>query len=323
MKNSVCAIVITYNRKYLLLECLEALRKQTRPIQGIYLIDNSSTDGTPELLLEEGYFGELPSQKVIEPWEKEFTIQNLTDGSPIKLHYVRKHENTGGAGGFYEGVKRGFERGYDWLWLMDDDAEPKKDTLDKLFLHKSETDVCLCPIILGFNGQYQLYHHKKINKIIMLDKPISDNLKELKDKIEIDANAFVGPLINRIVIDKIGFPIKEMFIWGDDTEFTYRIKQKYKIYLIKDSIILHKDNNLGINGRMQATQRWKLFYYFKNKIFFIRIYSPLNIISYMYYVYKASRTTAGLVLKHRDYKNCSLPLKGIILGFKGKILHIS
>jgi rhamnopyranosyl-N-acetylglucosaminyl-diphospho-decaprenol beta-1,3/1,4-galactofuranosyltransferase len=121
MSDSVCAVVVTYNRKNLLIECLEALRKQTRPIQGIYLIDNASTDGTPELLLEKGYISELPPENLKEPWEKEFIIQNLTNGEEIKLHYVRMHENTGGAGGFYEGVKRGYERGYDWLWLMDDD----------------------------------------------------------------------------------------------------------------------------------------------------------------------------------------------------------
>ncbi|MCD6105633.1 MAG: glycosyltransferase, partial [Thermosipho sp. (in: Bacteria)] len=43
-KETVCAVVVTYNRKELLLECLEALRKQTRPLDAIYLIDNASTD---------------------------------------------------------------------------------------------------------------------------------------------------------------------------------------------------------------------------------------------------------------------------------------
>ncbi|MGC9079983.1 MAG: glycosyltransferase, partial [Nanopusillaceae archaeon] len=101
MNNSVCAVVVTYNRKELLSECLEALKRQIKPIQGIYLIDNASTDGTPELLLEKGYINELPPKSLSEPWEKEFEIKNLTDGNPIRLHYVRMHENTGGAGGFH------------------------------------------------------------------------------------------------------------------------------------------------------------------------------------------------------------------------------
>ena len=51
----VAAVVVTYNRKELLMECLEALLRQTRPLQAIYIIDNASTDGTPELLHREGY----------------------------------------------------------------------------------------------------------------------------------------------------------------------------------------------------------------------------------------------------------------------------
>ena len=31
-KETVCAVVVTYNRKELLIECLNALCKQTRPI---------------------------------------------------------------------------------------------------------------------------------------------------------------------------------------------------------------------------------------------------------------------------------------------------
>jgi GT2 family glycosyltransferase len=54
-KETVCAVVVTYNRKNLLIECLEGLRKQTRPVDAICLVDNASTDGTPDLLLEKGY----------------------------------------------------------------------------------------------------------------------------------------------------------------------------------------------------------------------------------------------------------------------------
>ena len=118
-KETVCAVVVTYNRKTLLLECLEALRKQTRPVDGIYIIDNASTDETPEVLKESGYIPELPPSELAEPYEIEHQISNLVNGEPIKIFYVRMHENTGGAGGFYEGVKRGYEKGYDWLWLMD------------------------------------------------------------------------------------------------------------------------------------------------------------------------------------------------------------
>jgi len=107
-KEKIAAVVVTYNRKDLLKECLDALLNQTRPLDSIILIDNASTDGTPEFLKEKGYLD-----------------------NP-KIDYVRLPENTGGAGGFHEGVKRGYEKGYDWLWLMDDDALPEKSSLNNL-----------------------------------------------------------------------------------------------------------------------------------------------------------------------------------------------
>ena len=96
----VAAVIVTYNRKELLCECLDALLAQSFPLAGIVLIDNAGSDGTGALLKEKGY---------------------LESGL---CKYIRMEVNTGGAGGFHEGVKRAYDEGYDWLWLMDDDVEP-------------------------------------------------------------------------------------------------------------------------------------------------------------------------------------------------------
>lgn len=39
MKEKICAVVVTYNRKDLLVECLNALKNKTYPLDGIYIID--------------------------------------------------------------------------------------------------------------------------------------------------------------------------------------------------------------------------------------------------------------------------------------------
>ena len=43
-------MVVTYNRKVMLEECLEALLRQSRPVDTILLVDNHSTDGTLEMI---------------------------------------------------------------------------------------------------------------------------------------------------------------------------------------------------------------------------------------------------------------------------------
>lgn len=319
MNSSVCAVVVTYNRKNLLIECLEALRRQTRPVQGIYLIDNASTDETPELLLEKGYISELPPQNLREPWEKESGISNFTDGNIINLHYVRMHENTGGAGGFYEGVKRGYEKGYDWLWLMDDDAEPKENTLEKLLTYDKFDILCMCPLVINKeSNKVQNYHHKDFN-FYMLDIPIlsKTNIEDYQDKVfSIKANAFVGPLIRRRTVDLAGFPDPELFIWGDDTDYTYRIYRKGKIILVGSAIMLHKDNPV-VQEYINRNQLRKIYYGFRNKIRFIKLYSKYNFLAYVYFSYKAIKVSLSLLIKYKivDNFNFLLPIKGIKDGF--------
>jgi rhamnopyranosyl-N-acetylglucosaminyl-diphospho-decaprenol beta-1,3/1,4-galactofuranosyltransferase len=119
-KETVCAVVVTYNRKNLLLECLEAIRRQTRPVDGIYIIDNASDDGTPELLKENGYIPELPPFNLPEPYEIEHKISNLVDGNHINIFYVRMHKTQVEQGDFMKESKedmREVTTGYG-LWMM-------------------------------------------------------------------------------------------------------------------------------------------------------------------------------------------------------------
>lgn len=308
MNDSVCAVVVTYNRKNLLMECLEALRKQTRPIQGIYLIDNASTDGTSELLLEKGYISELPPQNLKEPWEKEFSITNFTDGNSIKLHYVRMHENTGGAGGFYEGVKRGYEKGYDWLWLMDDDAEPKEDALEILSLYFKNNDVVgLAGSVLLPDGNIAIYHRGKINlKDIFPLIQIPLNLKEYqKQVIEIDMASFVGLLVKRDAIENIGFPKKEFFIHHDDVEYCIRLRTIGKIFLIPNSVILHKEaakarmekSFLGRKSmRIEFNKFWLSYYGMRNLVWLGKQYSENKLLFYMQMIKNLIRLLVGVIL---------------------------
>lgn len=261
-KETICVVVVTYNRKLLLLECLESLLKQMHPLDAIYLIDNASTDGTPEVLKEKGYIkGILSGQK--EPIEAEHTINMLFDGNKdrqVKVHYVRMNENTGGAGGFYEGVKRGYEKGYDWLWLMDDDAMTQENALKSLF------DV------------YEL------KKSMCLESNYNDD-KEFKGRYKnITTVMFVGVMINKNVVSKIGFPRKDFFIYHDDGEYSKRMLENgFELIKVRDSMIKHGDflsrpyfsgKMFWKNIRFPNMGDEKLYYYFRNELLKYRLTEP-------------------------------------------------
>lgn len=262
IKETVCAVVVTYNRKDLLLECLEALRKQTRPLEAIYIIDNFSSDGTPETLKENGYIINLPPDDISEPWEREFEVKNLTDGKPIRIHYVRMNENTGGAGGFHEGVKRGYERGYDWLWLMDDDGLPALNSLKKIFIAKNN--------LVNKNNYIVLWNQiifEKDKKDIVLNKIVLE---------PVDHAIFVGFFINTELVKKVGLPNKSFFIYYDDIEYCLRIRRfGGRIFKVLGSFIYHKDwmNQRKITKRIfnknlavPDIPKWKFYYLSRNYI---------------------------------------------------------
>lgn len=272
MNDTVCAIVVTYNRKELLLECLEALRKQTKPLEAIYLVDNGSNDGTPLLLKENNYINKVPPGKLQNPWEGTFLIKNLINRNDLKMHYIRMHKNTGGAGGFHEGVKRAYKKGYDWLWLMDDDAEPELDALEKLESHYINShNLAFANVVKDKDEKIQNKHRGHIN----FNLPFTTFVKPLNKKdfhkktIEIDFTSFVGLLIKKEAIEKTGLPKKEFFIHNDDMEYCIRLRKVSKIIMIMSSTIYHKEvfmENINEHGHIAYENLWMMFYGKRNLI---------------------------------------------------------
>ncbi len=103
----ICTVIVTYNRYELLKECLDSLLNQTYKTD-ILIVNNASTDGTDIKIKTDGY---LKNENII---------------------YKELDKNLGGAGGFSFGVKFALDNNYDYVWLMDDDAEPELNTLEGL-----------------------------------------------------------------------------------------------------------------------------------------------------------------------------------------------
>lgn len=249
----VAAVVVTFNRKVLLIECLKALLNQDQPLNRIYLIDNASTDGTPELLREEG----------------------LLENSLIE--YVRLEENTGGAGGFYEGIKLAHDADYDWIWVMDDDAEPKANALKLLFSEKQISEIekysGICGVKMGLDGEPQ-YAHRGLFMPDFGPRALSKNIAG--NEQEISYASFVGLLINAKAVDLIGYPLSDFFIWFDDVEYCQRMMKYGPILYRPASSILHKDNvkntsesatNLQLPTAVPYALQWKYLCGFRNYIY--------------------------------------------------------
>lgn len=238
----VCAIVVTYNRLALLKECIKALLEQTYPIDEIVVVNNDSTDGTKDWL-------------------------NENSGLLKIIH----QDNLGGAGGFYTGVKYAYSQGFDWMWLMDDDVQPSLNCLENLLKYDSDNIGILQPI-RKHEDKYVLFESKELD-LSSLTKELHQNFineKEIgNEPIAIRTVPFEGPLIKKEVIDSIGFPNKDYFIFYDDTDFSYRTSLiSRKIKLIPKAVLIKK----LLPKQDTESLSWRKKYEIRNSSYFDRIY---------------------------------------------------
>jgi len=213
---SVCAFVLTRDRKALLVECLRALLSQSRPVERVVVLDNASSDGTPELLTAEG----------------------LLDDPRVR--YARSEVNTGGSGGFRAGVELCLAEGTDWLWLMDDDAEPAPDALERLLGSPVADDpgtAVLCPTVVHPDGRVDGQHRCSLGRFVL---PLPAGAYAPGRHADVDCASFVGFCIRSDVARAIG-PIKaEFFLGYDDAEWSVRARRHGRLRLVPESRIVHK-----------------------------------------------------------------------------------
>ena len=264
MTIKTAAVVVTYNRKFELIKCLQALLTQSCKPDTIIIVDNNSTDGTFSLIKE-----------------------TFPDNSC--LSYINTGKNLGGAGGFYNGAKLAFEIGADWIWLMDDDCVPEKNCLEKLIKGvKNKRDI-YSPIILSANDRSTTLWGIKAS-------PDTGN-------VEVITLPFNGFLINRESIEEIGLPEKRFFIYGDDTEYNLRAKTSgRKVVMVTESIMYHPHKNKLSGSGLISMFRSKLwvYYKFRNAIIIYKKYKYFSVNQLI--MFSASLFFFILTLNYKQFK---------------------
>lgn len=253
----IAAIIVTFNRKQLLVNCITAIIGQLYKPAVVYIIDNASTDGTDTWIRENGYDG----------------VKN-----GIEFRYIRLHENIGGAGGFYTGLKTAYDAqdNFDAFWLMDDDGIPDAMQLEKLLVHIDERDY-LSPMVIAKENPSKLSFGGSPNVADFVAK--ADNLG-LVDNV---AFPFNGVLYSRKLVEMVGYPVKELFIWGDEINYQLRcIEKGFVPAVVTDAIHIHPADrqtpeiilrNLKVTI---PTQDWKLYCYVRNKMYNLRTLATLK-----------------------------------------------
>lgn len=192
---NTATVVVTFNRLLLLKKCIAALRTQSHRPTNIFVIDNASTDGT------------------------RIYLEALAREHPDQISVAHLMENTGGAGGFSEGLRLALASGADWVWMMDDDAEPHADALAEL--------------VQVANNSKNIYGSLAVNGdetswlMTLLGEPAvtTSNASDVPRVAKVKMLPFLGFLIHRDLVAKIGLPDPGFFIAADDVEYCIRAQK--------------------------------------------------------------------------------------------------
>lgn len=236
-------IIVTYNRKHLLRECVDHAANQTICPNSIIIVDNASTDGT---------------RNYLEELKKESEIYDIIELS----------ENLGGAGGFAKGIERALEKNVDCVLIIDDDAIIAIDYMEQILKAR-----CLNPKYRAFagtlktNGKIDTFHRRNLLKAGLLSK----NCKEQeysKPCFACDIVSFCGMVVDIEIIKQIGLPHAEYFIWYDDTEYSLRINQYSRFLVVTQAQLNHKTKqDIATYPRRYD---WKDYYAIRNRILMVK-----------------------------------------------------
>ena len=297
LKNSIflvefmktCIVIVTYgNRFHLLKEVIEGCLEEK--VNKIIVVDNNSL---PE------------SRENIKKLEKE--IPNL--------EVIYLDENKGSAGGYKIGLQKACsDEECEFIWLLDDDNKPEKNSLKtlkdfwkELNVKEKEKNVALLSYrpLFPFYKESALKNDEKImlgrvNSFIgfhILDLPyiVIRFLKRVlfKEKVNkcindkewgiVPVAPYGGLFFHKKLLYNIGYPMEDLFLYQDDFEYTYRITKKCgKIYLMLNSIVEDLERSWAAVGRMTIFHdynegpKMRIYYTVRNGVYFDLKYRVIN-----------------------------------------------
>jgi rhamnopyranosyl-N-acetylglucosaminyl-diphospho-decaprenol beta-1,3/1,4-galactofuranosyltransferase len=205
------AVVVTYNRADFLRNLLDSFaRLDTAPAR-ILVVDNASSDHTPDVV-----------------------AQAIAAGGP-PIQYERLDLNVGGAGGFSRGVELALESGAEWLWLMDDDVEVLPGAVEALEKFTPEYS-CMIGRRYDANGKPFFWQHHFVEALgIFL--PVSRDVFRHSNVFRTNVGNFEGMLINASVARNIGLPDPRFFITWDDLIYGWLAAQQTPVVYVNAFVI--------------------------------------------------------------------------------------
>lgn len=304
----VTIVILNWNRVGDTLECLDSLARMNYPSFSIIVVDNGSTDGSPE---------------AIERWGREH----------LPLTQIRNAENRGFVQGSNQGMRHALSTDTNYVFLLNNDTVVAPDALSLLVATAQRTGERSGEHSGEHSGNVgmvgpKIYQYGKDN---VLDSAGTRTIPWLAQGFLIghgveDHGQYDNPgdlpyvtgtalLVKRAVLEKVGLMDEDYFCYFDDFDWGLKAREAgYRLLLEPAAVIHHKGSQTaGFNSPFYV------HHMVRSRILFARKNLPLLLYLFAFlpylFLYRYLRP-AVLLLVHRKWSHLRSLHRGIHEGFK-------
>ncbi|HTR81284.1 MAG TPA: glycosyltransferase family 2 protein [Bacteroidota bacterium] len=231
----VAIVVLNWNGFHDTVECVRSLLQISYDRFEIIIVDNASTDGSPDKL------------------EHLFP----------KIVVLRRQTNGGYAAGNNDGIRFALRLGADFILLINNDVvvdknflEPLVDILDK----KEDVGVVTCKAFFAGQGTLTYCTAGRFSNFRCSGAPLPKRLEDTESEVTYISGCIL--LIRKEVFHKVGFLEEKFFMYFEDMEFSNRVRRVFKLYYTPSGVVFHKS---GGGTSWQNFNELYLYYNMRNR----------------------------------------------------------
>ncbi|MBA8816648.1 glycosyltransferase involved in cell wall biosynthesis [Microbacterium halimionae] len=246
--------IVTFNRSHLLSKLLDSIIVMDPKPGHVVIVDNASTDDTTAL------------------------VESYRERLGATLVYRRLDENTGGSGGFSEGMRVAYELGSTWMWLMDDDVEVIPNGLARMGAWAPRFKS-----IQGRRYDYdgsEFYWQYRIAEPLGIPIPFAPAGFDESGFKPMNSGCFEGMFIHRDIVQQIGLPDPRFFIYWDDQVYGWLASRKTQSVIVNEFVLKRtreiKQWDMGIR-HMNASSNAYRYYIMRNRAHIKQYYRAVGI----------------------------------------------
>ncbi|MBN9189064.1 glycosyltransferase family 2 protein [Microbacterium sp.] len=208
---STTITIVTYNRSGLLTRLLQSIAEMDPKPGHVVVVDNASVDDTTAV------------------------VESFRPRLGTEIVYRRLDENTGGSGGFSEGMRVAYELGSEWIWLMDDDVEVVPDGLARMGAWAPRFKS-----IQGRRYDYdgsEFYWQYRLSIPFGIPIPFAPAGFDDSGFRQMNSGCFEGMFIHRDIVQEIGLPDPRFFIYWDDSVYGWLASRKTAAVIVNEFVL--------------------------------------------------------------------------------------